>query len=145
MTRRVQRPARPRRGPLHAVDDQLLVAELLGPAAGRRLLAAAELARRFQPASVPPAALDRPRDYLPHLTHLRGAPAEILGVLALDAWLALLDGCCQVASGAVMHVSVTPREVFTPAIERRAGAIVLAHNTPPAILLRARTIAPSPR
>jgi len=158
VTRRGQRPAKPRRGPLHAVDDQLLVADLLGPAAARRvdhvpvatlldagaselarlglapaasrrLLAAAELARRFQPAGVPPAALDRPQDYLPHLAHLRSAPVEILGVLVLDARLALL-GFSQVATGALMHVSVTAREVFAPAIERRGAGIVLAHNHP---------------
>jgi DNA repair protein RadC len=29
-----------------------------------------------------------------------------------------------------MHIAVTPREVFAPAVERRAAAIVLAHNHP---------------
>ena len=103
----------------------------LGPAAQRRLLAAAELARRFQPAArLPTGPHERPQHFLPHLTHLRAARVEMLGVLPLDARLGLLGGLCTVASGALMHVSVLAREVFAPAIERRAAAIVLAHNHP---------------
>lgn len=103
----------------------------LGPAARRRLLAAAELARRFQPAAAaPPASCERPQHFLPHLEPLRSARVEVLGVLTLDARLGLVGGLCQVASGAVMHVAVTAREVFAPAIDRGAVAIVLAHNHP---------------
>jgi DNA repair protein RadC len=54
----------------------------------------------------------------------------MLGVLALDARLALLGELCPVAGGALMHVAVTAREVFAPAFERRAAAIVIAHNHP---------------
>lgn len=148
------------RCPLDVVDDRFLVRDLVGtvaarrlahvpvaalldadarqldraglaPPASRRLLAAAELARRYQPAAVPPrAALERPHHFLPHLEELRASPVEVLGVLALDARLGLLGDLCAVAGGALMHVSVTPREVFAPAVERRAAAIVLAHNHP---------------
>src|SRR5262245_28641076 len=94
--------------PLAAVDDRLLLSDLVGasaalivrdmpvaeileassdrlaqlgvrPAASRRLLAAAELARRFQPAATPSRAVHTARDLLPHLTALRGAPTEALG------------------------------------------------------------------
>jgi DNA repair protein RadC len=146
--------------PLESVDDRALVHDLLGtaaasrvahvavptlleadagqlgraglpPAARRRLLAAGELARRFQPAATPPVApLDRPEHFLPHLAGLRAAPVEMLGVLTLDSRLGLLGDLRSVAGGALMHVSVTPREVFAPAVERRAAAIVLAHNHP---------------
>src|SRR5215472_6491303 len=103
----------------------------LGPSARRRLLAAAELARRFQPAAAaPPGSCERPQHFLPHLEPLRTARVEVLGVLTLDARLGLVGGLCQVASGGVMHVAVTAREVFAPAIDRRAVAIVLAHNHP---------------
>lgn len=149
------------RCPLDSVDDRLLVRDLVGPSAAervahvpvaalldadagqlgqaglappasRRLLAAAELARRFQPAATPErGALDRPLHYLAHLGSLRTSPVEVLGVLALDARLRLLGGGMRsVASGALMHVAVTPREVFASAIEQRAAAIVLAHNHP---------------
>jgi DNA repair protein RadC len=142
------------------VDDRRLLADLLGPTAAagvdqvpvaalldadarelrtlglpssarRRLLAAAELARRFQPsAAVPSGACERPQHFLPHLEPLRASPVEVLGVLTLDARLGLLGDLCRIASGAVMHVGVTAREVFAPAIHRRAVAIVLAHNHP---------------
>lgn len=145
---------------LHAADDRLLLSELVGPAvarrvaqvpvaalldadaaelaglgvhpaARRRLLAAAELARRFQPAAR--AAVgphERPQHFLPHLAALRSASVEVLGVLALDSRLGLIGGLCPVAGGALTHVAVTAREVFAPAIRRRAAAIVLAHNHP---------------
>jgi len=145
---------------LHAADDRSLLGDLIGPAAAgrvaqvpvavlldagagqlaglglgqaaqRRLLAAAELARRFQPAArLPAGPHERPQHFLPHLGPLRSAPVEVLGVFALDARLALLDRLCPVAAGAVMHVAVTAREVFGPAIHRHAAAIVLAHNHP---------------
>lgn len=103
----------------------------LGPAARRRLLAAAELARRFQPAAaVAQGSCERPQHFLPHLEPLRSARVEVLAVLTLDARLGLVGGLCEVASGGVMHVAVTAREVFAPAIDRRAVAIVLAHNHP---------------
>jgi DNA repair protein RadC len=149
------------RCPLDSADDQFLVRDLVGstaaqrvahvpvaalldadagllgrtgltPPASRRLLAAAELARRYQPAASPPRrSLDRPLDYLTHLAPLRASPVEVLGVLALDARLQLVGGGLRsVAGGALMHVAVTPREVFAHAIEHRAAAIVLAHNHP---------------
>ncbi|HXM55577.1 MAG TPA: JAB domain-containing protein [Candidatus Dormibacteraeota bacterium] len=150
----------PSRRPLEVVDDRVLVHDLLGtaaarrvahvavpalleadadqlgraglpPAARRRLLAAGELARRFQPASrPPPGPLDRPEHFLAHLARLRAAPVEVLGVLTLDSRLSLVGDFQAVAGGALMHVTVTPREVFATAVERRAAAIVLAHNHP---------------
>jgi len=103
----------------------------LGASARRRLLAAAELARRFQPAAAGPAcSCERPQHFLAHLEPIRSAPVEVLGVLTLDARLGLVGDLCQVASGGVMHVGVTAREVFAPAIRRRAVAIVIAHNHP---------------
>jgi DNA repair protein RadC len=103
----------------------------LGPVARRRLLVAAELARRFQPAASPPSgSCQRPQDFLPHLQPIRTAPVESLTVLTLNARLVLVGDPCTVASGGVMHVGVAAREVFAPAIRRQAVAIVLAHNHP---------------
>jgi DNA repair protein RadC len=145
--------------PLHTADDRALIADLLGPAtaglvadvpvatlldagaaqltnygltpaAWRRLLAAAELARRFQPLSPLPEPLARPRHVLPHLAELRTKPVEVFGVLLLDARLTLLDDFLPVAGGALMHVAVKPREVFAEAVARRAAGVVLAHNHP---------------
>ena len=110
--------------------DSVLADLGLDPADRRSLLAAAELARRFQPAAGQPTVYERPRDLLTHLASLRAEPVEVLGILPLNARLSLLDGFCPVAGGGLMHISVRPREVFVPAVERRAAAIVIAHNNP---------------
>lgn len=102
----------------------------LKPAARRRLLATAELARRFQPAVVPPRPIRSPRDALPHLASLRASSTEVLAVLTLDSRMAPVGSLARVAEGAVAHVSAEPREVFAPALEHRACAILLAHNHP---------------
>lgn len=117
---------------LEAGPDQLA---LLGvkPAARRRLLAGAELARRFQPAVTPPRPVGSARDLLPHLKALRVARSEALGVLSLDVRCGLLGGLAVVAEGGLMHVAVAAREVYAPALELRAAAIVLAHNHPAGI------------
>ncbi|HEY6295890.1 MAG TPA: JAB domain-containing protein [Streptosporangiaceae bacterium] len=142
-----------------AADDRSLLHDLLGPAAAalvstismddlleadpgrlaelglrrtarRRLLAGAELARRYQPACAPPTSVTSPRSVVHYLASLRRAATEVLGVLALDARQAALGGLVRVAEGSVSHVTAEPREVFSPALERRASAIVLAHNHP---------------
>lgn len=114
--------------------DEAVLSELgLPPAARRRLLAGAELARRFQPGLPAPAPVRQARDALVHLAALRRAQSEMLAVLPLDARLGPLGGLALVAQGAVAHVSAEPREVFAPALERRASAIVLAHNHPSGI------------
>lgn len=117
---------------LEASPDQL---ERLGlkPAARRRLLAGAELARRFQPAVKPSRPVRTARDLLPHLTMLRTARTETLGVLTLDVRCCLLGDLALVAEGALMHVAVAAREVYAPALERCAAAIVIAHNHPSGI------------
>ena len=148
--------------PLAAADDRSLLNDLLGasavsairstsvaelleaspdqlarlgvkPAARRRLLAGAELARRFQPAVTPPRPVRSARDLLPHLTALRAARSEALGVLSLDVRCGLLGGLAVVAEGGLMHVAVAAREVYAPALELHAAAIVLAHNHPTGI------------
>ncbi len=140
------------------LDDRSLIQDLIGPAARavagidvasllearpeelqawglprparRRLQAAAELARRFQPATPVPPSFRSPRDLLPLLAQIRSARREILGLVALDARLGALGGFRRVAEGAVAHVSVEAREVFRPALELGAAAIVIAHNHP---------------
>ena len=150
------------RPPLAAVDDRSLIDDLVGPAAAialretpvgvlleaspdqltrlglkpaarRRLLAGAELARRFQPAVKPSGSVHTARDLLPYLATLRAARTEALGVLTLDVRCCLLGELALVAEGGLMHVAVAAREVYGPALERSAAAIVMAHNHPSGI------------
>jgi DNA repair protein RadC len=143
-------------------DDQALLRDILGAAASmaagvtvgelleagprrlqalglpfrarRRLLAVAELARRHQPRALSPAPIDKPRDALPYVARLRSAPQEILAIMPLNAGLGVAGGLIMIASGAVAHVAVEPREVFAPALERGASALVLVHNHPSGVL-----------
>ena len=111
-------------------DPGRLAALGLGRAHRRRLLASAEVARRYQPACRPPLSVTSPRAVLPYVGSLRRSPTEVLGVLALDARQAALGAVVKVAEGSVSHVTAEPREVFSPALVRRATSIVLAHNHP---------------
>jgi DNA repair protein RadC len=102
----------------------------LGRSARRRVLACAELARRFQPAAAPPRPVLGPRDALPHLAELRTSPTEVLAVLPLDARFHVIEGAVRVAEGSVGRLAAEPREVFAAALERRASSLLLAHNHP---------------
>jgi DNA repair protein RadC len=153
--------------PLHAAEDRAVLADLIGAEAAalvasvpvaqlldagheqlvgiglhadarRVLLAASELARRFQPTTRRAGPVSTPRQLLAHLGALRRSVVEVLAVLPMDSRCELAGDPCVVAGGAVMHLAVSPREVFGPALERRAAAIVLAHNHP------SGTAAPSP-
>jgi DNA repair protein RadC len=128
-------PAAERVGALPVAElleaDGARLAELgLEPVESRRLLAAGELARRFQPAAPLPQPIDTARAALAYLAPLRSSPTEVLALLPLDARLCLVGGLTRVAEGCVAHVSAEPREVFGPALTCRAAAIVLAHNHP---------------
>jgi DNA repair protein RadC len=95
----------------------------------RRLLACAEVARRYQPRSSLPEAVIGPTQALAHFAQLRSLATETLSVLLLDVRLGLI-GLETIAMGAVAHVSVAAREVFAPAVLARASSIVIAHNHP---------------
>lgn len=116
------------------LEPRQLAALGLGRAARRRLSAGAELARRFQPACRPPVPVRGPRDALPHLRALRRLPTEVLAVLPLDARGVVLGGLARVAEGGVAALAAEPREVFLPALERRASSLVLAHNHPSGVV-----------
>ncbi|TMC01219.1 MAG: hypothetical protein E6J41_33395 [Chloroflexi bacterium] len=96
------------------------------PAAARqRLLAATELARRFQPTVDLPGPHDQPRHLLPYLADLRGEP-EGLGIIPLDSRLGVITGLQRIAGGHLMHLTVAPRglraRTFAPRRGHRPGA-----------------------
>jgi DNA repair protein RadC len=110
-------------------DDSKLGAVGLAPSARRRILACAEVARRYQPRVSLPESVVRPAQALAHLGELRVCRRETLNVLLLDARHGVI-GLELIALGSVAHVSVEPREVFAPAVAAFASAIVIAHNHP---------------
>jgi len=113
---------------LEASEAELASLGLPRPAR-RRLLACAEVARRYQPKASVPEPITTPAQALAHLGELRSGGRESLAVLLLDIRLSLL-AVEVVATGTVAHVSVEPREVFAPAVTAGASSVVLAHNHP---------------
>ena len=113
---------------LEASEAELASLGLPRPAR-RRLLACAEVARRYQPKAAVPEPITTPAQALAHLGRLRSGGREALAVLLLDIRLSLL-AVEVVATGTVAHVSVEPREVFAPAVTVGASSVVLAHNHP---------------
>jgi DNA repair protein RadC len=113
---------------LQATEAELASIGMARPAR-RRLLACAEIARRYQPKISPPEPITTPGQALAHLGPLRSSDRETLAVLLLDVRLRLI-AYEVVAIGSVAHVSVEPREVFAPAVAHRASSVVLAHNHP---------------
>jgi len=113
---------------LEASETELASLGLPRPAR-RRLLACAEVARRYQPQAPVPEPITTPAQALAHLGRLRSGGRETLAVLLLDIRLSLL-AVEVVATGTVAHVSVEPREVFAPAVTAGASSVVLAHNHP---------------
>jgi len=103
----------------------------LEPAASQRLAAAMELGRRaLDGAGVLPPPIAGGEDvyrYLaPKLAHL---PCEVFYVLYLDSKGRLLFES-EISRGTLSSSLVHPREVFAPALSRRAAAILVAHNHP---------------
>jgi DNA repair protein RadC len=96
-----------------------------------RLAAAFELGRRVeQERSSPGQPLSSPGAVYRYLApSLRGLTRETFVVILLDGRHRPL-GVELVSEGTLTSSLVHPREVFAPAIEGRAAAIVLAHNHP---------------
>ncbi len=94
-----------------------------------RILACAEVARRYQPKTIASAPISTPRQALSHLGEIRTRDREVLAVLLLDAQLRPKD-VHIVAEGGITNVAVTPRDVFASALQSGAAAIILAHNHP---------------
>jgi DNA repair protein RadC len=60
----------------------------------------------------------------------RGLDRELFWVLLLDVKNRLLTPPCEVSRGTVNASLVHPREVFKPAVQHSAIAVILAHNHP---------------
>jgi DNA repair protein RadC len=103
----------------------------LGPAKAAVLLAAVEMGRRgAAAASVPGARILTSRQAWELCrVEMEACLQENLMVLALDAKHHLL-GRKRVSVGTLTQSLVHPREVFRPALEWNAAAVLVAHNHP---------------
>lgn len=109
---------------------ELAVERGMGESRAARLAAALELGRRWaEPSPTAPEPVDSPRRALRELGEL--------GTLKKEHFVALyLDACHRplhretVSVGTLTASLVHPREVFAPALERPAAALIVAHNHP---------------
>jgi DNA repair protein RadC len=109
---------------------QLMRVHGIGEAQAGRLLAVLELSRRLQAPAEERPLVQSPADcaqlLLPRLSHL---DQEQIHVVLLDTRNRLL-GIEAVYRGSLNTSMIRMGELFRPAIERPAAAIVLAHNHP---------------
>jgi len=118
-------------GLLHAGLGELRGVKGLGPAKRAELAAVVEMARRAlaqQLASAP--VFDSPLGVKQFVQlKLAALPYEVFAVLFLDSQHRLL-AMEEMFRGTLTQTSVYPREVVRSALERNAGAVILAHNHP---------------
>lgn len=118
-------------GLLHADTATLAPIKGLGLAKRAELAAVVEMARRAlaQQLSAAPV-FDNPsrvKDYV--ALHLAALQYEVFAVLFLDSQHRLL-GLDEMFRGTLTQTSVYPREIVRRALQRNAGAVILAHNHP---------------
>ncbi|MBI5624369.1 MAG: DNA repair protein RadC [Elusimicrobia bacterium] len=101
----------------------------IGPGRTAVLLAAAELGRRWSEAKDEAALLEDPGRVWEHLHAIRAERKEHFVALYLDGRNRLVHQE-TVSVGTLTASLVHPREVFGPAVERRAAAVIVAHNHP---------------
>lgn len=103
----------------------------VGPAKAGRLVAAFELARRIQAEPLLERVTISSSDQLARLVmgRLSHLDRERFEVVLLDVKSRVI-GCEVVSIGHLSGAPVHPREVFKPALEASAAAIVLVHNHP---------------
>lgn len=102
----------------------------VGAARAARLSAALELSRRWSGADAArPDPVDSPRRALQELGGMAELRKEHFVALYLDACRRLVHRE-TVSVGTLTASLVHPREVFGPALERPAAALIVAHNHP---------------
>lgn len=114
-----------------AREGELCEVPGIGPSRARRLLALVELARRLDERPVLRGEPCADPDSIYRLVRgqLRDRRQESLWVLLLDSRGRRLD-LVEVARGGRNAVTVTPAEVFEPALREGAAQLVLIHNHP---------------
>ncbi len=109
--------------------DELAELKGVGSSRAGTIVAAFELARRLSPDAAPETVYDAPSKAVEHLAGLRRLKQEHFLALYLNARNHKLHEQ-TLFIGTLSSSLVHPREVFAPAIERRAAAVIVAHNHP---------------
>lgn len=117
--------------------DPNKVKEMLGIPLGKscQIVACFELGRRLfkTPDGRKPTTLRTASQVYAYLSNMRDLPKEHLRGLYLDAHYQLIHDEI-ISIGSMTSNIIHPREVFRPAIEYSASAVILAHNHPSGVV-----------
>ncbi len=117
--------------------DPNKVKEMLGIPLGKacQIVACFELGRRLfkTPDGRKPVTLRTASQVYAYLSDMRDLPKEHLRGLYLDAHYQLIHDEI-ISIGSMTSNIIHPREVFRPAIEHSASAVILAHNHPSGVV-----------
>ena len=117
-------------GLLNAHLEELLSFKGLGEAKAVTLIAAFELGRRCLALERTPPKISSPEDVARILLLKYGRlKVEVFGIVTLNTKGRLIS-VHEVSKGGVNFTSVTPKEVFYPAVKDLASAVILFHNHP---------------
>lgn len=101
--------------------------EGVGESKALSIAAAIELGRRRS--SFHNAMIKTPSDIIPYMKHFSLEPTEHFIVTTINGSQEIID-LRVVSNGTPNRTTIHPREVFAPAIEKHASAIIVAHNHP---------------
>ena len=113
-------------------ESELTVKEMagidgMGKASALKILSALEIGRRFTPAVR--RYFRSPSDIFSAISHFDDSMQEHFICIMLNGAYEIIEKRV-ITTGLINRTVVHPREVFAPAIERRAVAIIIAHNHP---------------
>ncbi|TCK05254.1 RadC family protein [Phorcysia thermohydrogeniphila] len=110
--------------------EELLSFKGLGKAKAVTLIAAIELGQRCLAGEKIPPKISSPEDVAKLLLpKYSGLKVEVFGIVTLNSKGKLIS-VHEVSKGGVNFTSVTPKEVFHPAVKDLASAVILFHNHP---------------
>jgi DNA repair protein RadC len=101
-----------------------LDAELAG-----RLVATAEIARRYQPRCEEGRRIDRPEHAVALLSDLRTRPKEVLAIILLDSRLFAME-VVVIGDGPLIGPGCSAAGMLNLALDRGAAAVIVAQNRP---------------
>lgn len=102
----------------------------IGTSKAARIMAALELGNRiFAPESLTKVIIRSTQDALGHLRDIVGKKQEFLVVFYLNARYELIQKEI-VGQGGLNSMMITPRDIFSPALQTPCASIIVSHNHP---------------
>ena len=108
--------------------EELLRIKGLGMAKSAQILACLELSGRFM-LGLQDESIEKPTEIMSQLSFLKHSKQEHTVLVTLNGSNRVIK-IHKITVGTLNFTPIHPRELFAPAIEDRAGAVIIAHNHP---------------